>query len=73
MFFSRRAASTVGDPVQKALTGVDVVQKQFLQLWCFYSVHRISAHDAACSYGIAVCVEQLPHTLGDPVQKHLLE
>ena len=37
------------------------MQKQFLQLFCFHSVHRVSAHDAACLYGVAVSVEQRPH------------
>ena len=55
-----------GGPSSKALTRINVMQKQFLQLCCFHSVHRGSAHDAACLYGtclygIAVYVEQLPH------------
>ena len=50
-----------GGPSSKALTRIDVMQKQFLQLCCFYSMHRVSAHDAACLYGIVVYVEQRPH------------
>ena len=42
-------------PSSKASTGINVMQKLFLQLCCFYSVHRVSAHDAACLYVIAVC------------------
>ena len=50
-----------GGPSSKALTRIDVMQKQFLQLSCFYSIHRVSAHDAACLNGIVVYVEQRPH------------
>ena len=50
-----------GETSSKALTKTDVMHKQFLQLCCFYSIHRVSAHDAACWYGIVVYVEQRPH------------
>ena len=50
-----------GGPSSKALIRIDVMQKQFLQLCCLYSIHRVSAHDAACLYGIVVYVEQRPH------------
>ena len=39
-----------GGPSSKALTRIDVMQEQFLQLCCFYSIHRVSDH--ACLYGI---------------------
>ena len=35
-----------GGPSSKELTRIDVMQKPFFQLCCFYdSVHRVSAHD----------------------------
>ena len=51
----------IGAPSSKALTIMDVMQKQFFQVCCSHSVHRVSAHDATCLYGIAVCVVQHPH------------
>ena len=43
-----------GGPSSKAPARIDVMQKQFLQLCCFYSFRRVSAHDATCLYGVAV-------------------
>ena len=45
-----RAASTLKNPVEKH----SVEQMSC----CCHSVHRVSAHDAACLYGISLFVEQ---------------
>ena len=60
VFYTSSSVHT-GGPSSKACTRVDVVQKRLLQLCCFHSVHRVSAHDAACLYGVVVSVEQRPH------------
>ena len=44
VFYTSSSVHT-GGPSSKACTRVDVVQKRFLQLCCFHSVHRVSAHE----------------------------
>ena len=56
------SSTHTGAPSSKAFTRMDVMQKQFLQVCCSHSVHRVSSHDATCLYGIVVCVVQHPHS-----------
>ena len=51
-------------PSSKAVIRVDVMQKEFLQLCCFHTVHRVSAHDGMFVYVASLYVSSSVHARG---------
>ena len=68
-FYTSSLVHTEG-PSSKVITRIDVMQRHSCN-FAVSSAHRASAHDAACVFGVAVCVLQRPQ--GDRDQKPLRE